>query len=111
MFDALAAFGPVVVVVDTARDDGPVVEAAGGAARARRCEESGRPKIFSLTGGSLPEEVTSGTPADPVRHREHQRRPLPLALDGNPETRWDGGAQTGAEVVTIDLGSVRPSTA
>jgi hypothetical protein len=110
MFDALAALGPVVVAVDALRDDGSrwSKQLAARPRTVNLGEESGR-RLYSLTGGSLPPEI------DPAAQRlsvhsatanvENPR--LALALDGDPATRWDGGAQRGVEVLTIDLGSVR----
>jgi hypothetical protein len=109
MFDAVTASGPVLVVVDTARDvEGQWVKqiAARPGAKLERTE-SGR-QIFSLPGGSLPEEVTltARLPIQTVTANINADQ-LPLALDGNQKTRWDGGPQRGAQVVTIDLGSTR----
>ena len=110
MFDALAASGPVVVAVDALGDDGSrwSKQLAARPGTVILGEESGK-RLYSLTGGSLPPEI------DPAAQRlsvqsaianvENPR--LPLALDGDPATRWDGGAQRGVETVTVDLGSVR----
>jgi F5/8 type C domain len=110
IFDALAASGRVVVAVD-ALQDGDSRWSKQLAARPGTVilgEESGR-RLYSLTGGTLPPEI------DPAAQRlsvqsatanvENPR--LALAFDGDPTTRWDGGAQRGVEVLTIDLGSVR----
>jgi hypothetical protein len=110
MFDALAASGPVVVAVDALRDDGSrwSKQLAARPGTVILGEESGR-RLYSLTGGTLPPEIDPA--AQPLRVQsaianvENPR--LPLALDGDPETRWDGGAQRGVEVLTVDLGSVR----
>jgi hypothetical protein len=110
MFDALAASGPVVVAVDALGDDGSrwSKQLTARPGTVILGEESGK-RLYSLTGGTLPPEI------DPAAQRlsvqsaianvENPR--LPLALDGDPETRWDGGAQRGVETVTVDLGSVR----
>ncbi len=109
MFDALTALGPVLVVVDTAHDpEGQWVKqvtARPGATLER--VEAGR-KVFSLAGGSLPEEVAfpAPLPIQSVTANINADR-MPLVLDGNLETCWDSGAQLGAEIVTIDLGSTR----
>lgn len=36
-----------------------------------------------------------------------QNQRLALAVDGDPETRWDSGPQRGVEVVTVDPGMPR----
>jgi hypothetical protein len=109
MFDAVTASGPVLVVVDTARDpEGQwVKQLAARPGATLEDSEAGR-QMFSLPGGSLPEEVKVSAPL-PIQsatanvNSDH----LPLALDGKPDTRWDGGPQKGVEVVTIDLGAMR----
>jgi hypothetical protein len=110
LFDAFAASGRVVVAVD-ALQDGDSRWSKQLAARPGTVilgEESGK-RLYALTGGTLPPEI------DPAAERlnvqsasanvENPR--VALALDGDPETRWDGGAQRGGEVLTVDLGSVR----
>ena len=109
MFDVLTALGPVLVVVDTARDpEGQWVKqvAARPGATLERVE-AGR-KVFSLAAGSLPEEVLfpARLPIQSVTANINADR-MPLVLDGNLDTCWDSGAQLGAETVTIDLGSAR----
>ena len=109
MFDALTAFGPVFVVVDTARDPegqwAKQVTARPGATL--EGVEGGR-KIFSLPAGPLAEDVTfpARLPLQSVTANINAER-MPLVLDGNLDTGWDSGAQLGAEIVTIDLGATR----
>jgi hypothetical protein len=110
MFDPFAASGPVVVAVDMQRDDDSrwAKQLAARPGTAVFGEEAGK-RLYSLTGGGLPPEI------DPAAQPLHvqsatanvENRRLALALDGDPATRWDGGAQQGVEVVTVDLGSVR----
>jgi hypothetical protein len=110
MFEAVAASGPVVVVIDKSRDDDGrwTKQLAARPGTALIAEEAGR-RIVSLTSGSLPPEIDPASQPLPIHSAtanvENAR--LALALDGDPATRWDGGAQRGLEVVTIDLGSVR----
>ena len=108
MFDVLTARGPMIVVVDTARDPegqwAKQVAERPGATLER--VEAGR-KVFSLAAGSWPEEViVPRLPIQSVTANINAER-MPLVLDGNLDTCWDSGAQLGAENVTIDLGSTR----
>jgi hypothetical protein len=107
VFDALTAWGPLVVMVDSARDPGAVwatqLEHRLGATVLG--DESGW-KVFLLPVGTRPPEVdiTARVPIEAVAANMNQNR-MALALDGNPDTRWDSGPQKGTEVVTIDLGA------
>jgi hypothetical protein len=107
IFDSLTAWGPLVVLVESARDrDGmwtaqlerrPGTEVLG--------EESGW-KGFLLPAGMRPPEfdIAARLPIAAVAANINQER-MPLAIDGNPDTRWESGPQKGTEVVTIDLGA------
>ncbi len=110
MFDALTALGPVLVVVDTAHDaDGQwAKQLAERPGTTLERVESGR-KVFSLAGGSVPEEAQRFPPLCPIQSVSANINVdrMPLVLDGNLNTCWDSGAQLGAENVTIDLGSMR----
>ena len=110
MFDALAASGPLVVAVDALRDDGSrwSKQLAARPGTVILGEESGR-RLYSLTGGTLPPEINPAAQRLSVHSATANVENLRLALafDGDPATRWDGGAQRGGEVLTIDLGSVR----
>jgi hypothetical protein len=107
IFDSITAWGPVVVMIDTARDP----EAAWAAQLEHRPgtmllgEESGW-KVFSLPGGERPPDVdlTWRLPIEAVAANINNDR-MALAVDGNAETRWDSGPQKGTEVITIDLGA------
>ena len=107
IFDSISAWGPVVVFIDTARD----LEGAWASQLAARPgttflgEESGR-KAFLLPGGERPPEVElpARLPVEGVAANINNDR-MPLAVDGNPDTRWDSGPQKGGEMVTIDLGA------
>ena len=107
IFDYLTTWGPLVVLVDSARDP----EAAWTMQLARRAgttalgEESGW-KGFLLPGGTRPPDVDVGArlPITMVAANINEDR-IPLTVDGNPATRWDSGPQKGTEVVTIDLGA------
>jgi hypothetical protein len=109
MFDALTASGPLLVVVDTARDPeaqwAKQVAARPGATLAGT--EAGR-QIFSLPAGpQLQEPPVSAPLAVQSATASVNADKVALALDGDADTRWDSGPQMGNEVVTIDLGSVR----
>jgi hypothetical protein len=109
MFDALTAWGPVVVAVDEQHDEGGrwAKQLATRPGSLALGQESGH-RLFSLAGGTLPAELEPQLPL-PVQsvtaNVEGQR--IALALDGDPETRWDSGPQRGTEVVTVDLGVER----
>ena len=109
MFDVLTAPGPLLVVVDTARDpEGQwAKQAAARPGATLERVEAGR-KVFSLAAGPLPAEVgfPARLPIQSVTANINADR-MPLVLDGNLDTCWDSGAQLGAEIVTIDLGSTR----
>ena len=107
IFDSISAWGPVVVVVDTARDLGGAWanQLANRRGTTFLGEELGR-KVYLLPGGERPPEVqvTGRLPIEVVAANVNNER-MPLAVDGNPDTRWDSGPQKGTEVVTIDLGA------
>jgi hypothetical protein len=110
MFDAIAAWGPVVVAVDEQRDEGGtwVKQLAAIPGSVALGQESGR-RLFSLASGTLPAEIQPGSPrlqVQSVTANVHAER-IALALDGDPQTRWDSGPQRGVEVVTVDLGAPR----
>src|SRR4029077_11819284 len=97
--------------VDTQRDDGSrwSKQLAARPGTIVLGEESGQ-RLYSLTGaGPLLLDI------DPAARPLHVQSAtasvantkLALALDGDPETRWDSGPQRGLEVVTVDLGSTR----
>lgn len=109
VFDALTAFGPVVVVVDVARDPQEtwarqLAERPGVTVLP---EESGH-KMFLLPGGTLPREVNTSDRL-PVWYAVASVNGdrLPLAFDGKVDTRWNSGPQNGNEAITLDLGSTR----
>jgi hypothetical protein len=110
MFDAVTAWGPVVVAVDEQRDEGGrwARQLAARPGSVALGQESGY-QLFSLAGGTAPTELDPGLQRLPVQsvtaNVESQR--IALALDGDPETRWDSGPQRGTEVVMIDLGVER----
>jgi hypothetical protein len=110
MFDAVTAWGPVVVAVDGPRDEGGrwARQLAARPGSVALGQESGY-RLFSLAGGAAPPELEPGLPRLHVQsvtaNVESQR--IALALDGDPETRWDSGPQRGTEVVTVDLGVER----
>jgi hypothetical protein len=109
IFDALTALGPVLVVVDTAHDpEGQWAKQLAERPGATLERVEGGRKVFSLPGGSVPEEsaVPPHLPIQSVTANINVDR-MPLVLDGNLNTCWDSGAQLGAETVTIDLGSTR----
>ena len=109
MFDAMTAFGPVIVVVDSARDpEGTwITQLAARPGAKLVLEEAGR-KMYALPGAALPLEAKSSERL-PIRwlkatvNSDH----VALAMDGREDTRWSSGPQNGTEVVTIDLGSTR----
>jgi F5/8 type C domain len=109
MFDAIAAWGPVAVAIDSRHDDGGqwTKQLAARPGTVLLGEEGGR-KVFMLTGGQLPPEIKSAgrLHLESVSANVQSDR-IGLALDGNPATRWDSGPQRGLEVITIDLGSSR----
>jgi F5/8 type C domain len=110
MFDALTSWGPVVVAVDEQHDEGGrwAKQLAARPGSVALGQESGY-RLFALAGGTLPAEIEPGSPRLQVQsvtaNVEGQR--IALALDGDPDTRWDSGPQRGTEVVTIDLGVER----
>ncbi len=110
MFDAVTAWGPVVVAVDDRHDDGGrwTKQLAGRPGTVALGEESGR-KLFSLAGTSFPAEVQQSSPRLPIQTATAnvQSQRIGLAFDGNPDTRWDSGPQRGLEMVTVDLGTPR----
>ena len=109
MFDAITAWGPVAVAVDERRDDGGqwATQLAARPGTVALGEESGR-KLFLLSGGTLPPELEASQRLKiQSASASVQSQGIALALDGNPETRWESGPQRGREVVTIDLGSRR----
>jgi hypothetical protein len=110
MFDAISAWGPLVVAIDQRRDEGgrwaqQLTARPGSVALG---QESGY-QFFSVAGGTLPAEVELGSPRLQVKSvtANVQNERIALALDGDPETRWDSGPQRGTEVVTVDLGALR----
>jgi len=109
MFDALAASGSFLVVVDTARDpEAQWAKQAAARPGATLVGTEASRQIFSLPAGPPLEEphVSARLPVQSATANVNADR-VALALDGNADTRWDGGPQMGNEVVTIDLGSVR----
>jgi hypothetical protein len=110
MFDAVTSWGPVVVAVDEQHDEGGrwAKQLAARSGSVSLGQESGF-RLFSLAGGTLPAELEPGSARLQVQsvtaNVESQR--IALALDGDPETRWDSGPQRGTEVVTVDLGVER----
>jgi hypothetical protein len=110
MFDAVTAWGPVVVAVDEQHDEGGrwVKQLAARAGSVALGQESGY-RLFSLAGSALPAEIDLRSRLLQVQsvtaNVESQR--IALALDGDPETRWNSGPQRGTEVVTVDLGVER----
>lgn len=106
IFDALASHGPIVVVVDTARDP----EAAWATQAAvrpgtRMLGEQFGWKAFVLAkseprpGTALTERLPVEVAAASVNNDR-----MPLALDGDDTTRWNSNPQEGNETITIDLG-------
>ncbi len=110
MFDAVAAWGPLVVAVNERHDDGErwAKQLTARPGTVALGEESGR-KLFSLAGMPFPAEIEQSSPRLQVQAATAnvQSQRIGLALDGNPETRWDSGPQRGVETVTVDLGSLR----
>jgi hypothetical protein len=110
MFDAITGWGPLVVAVDERHDEGGTwarqLASRPGAVGLGR--ESGR-QLFSLAAGALPSEIDPGSRRLQVQSvtANVQSRRIALAMDGDPETRWDSGPQRGIEVVTLDLGAER----
>ena len=109
MLDVLTAFGPVVIVIDKAQDaDGRwETQVASRSGATLVAEESGR-KMYALPAGAMSAEVgvSDRLPIQWAAASVNGDR-MPLALDGNPETRWDSGPQKGSEIVTIDLGTTQ----
>ncbi len=110
IFDALAAWGPIVVAVDTARDP----DQAWTRQLERRPQttvlgdEDGW-KAFVLHGAATPPADLDSAQHLPIRGvsaNVNQSR-MALAVDGDARTRWDSGPQQGTEIVTIDLGAPR----
>lgn len=109
LLDAVTAWGPVGVVVDSQRDDRgrwagqlsahPAVVFLG--------EESHR-KVFLLPASPAPPDLDRAHPL-PIRSAFANvgNDRIRFALDGDPDTRWDSGPQRGIEAVTIDLGATR----
>jgi hypothetical protein len=110
MFDAVTSWGPVVVAVDEQHDEGGrwAKQLAARPGSVALGQESGY-RLFSLAGGTLPAELEAGSPQLPVQSvtANVESRRIALALDGDPDTRWDSGPQRGTEVVTVDLGVER----
>jgi hypothetical protein len=109
IFDSISAWGPVVVMIDTARDPGGAwaTQLENRSGTTSLGQESGW-KVFSLPGGERPPDVdfTERLPIEAMAANINGDH-LPLAVDGNPNTRWSTGPhpQNGAEVLTIDLGA------
>jgi hypothetical protein len=110
MFDVVTEWGPVVVAVDERRDDGGrwAKQLAARPGAVALGQEAGH-RLFSLAGGTLPAEFGPGSPRLQIRSvtANVQSQRIALVLDGDPETRWDSGPQSGIEVVTVDLGAPR----
>jgi hypothetical protein len=110
MFDAVTAWGPVIVAVDGQHDEGGrwAKQLAARPGSVALGQEAGH-QLFSLAGGTVPAELEPGWQqlqvSSVAANVESQR--IALALDGDPETGWDGGPQRGTEVVTVDLGVER----
>jgi hypothetical protein len=108
MFDAVSAWGPVVVMVNTIEDsderwvrqliERPDTKVLG--------EESGR-KFFLLPGGTPPVEIVESARLPIRAYANVNNDRMPMALDGDRETRWDSGPQRGIEEVTVDFQSTR----
>jgi hypothetical protein len=109
MFDAVTAWGPVVVAVDERHDEGGrwVKQLAARPGSVALGQESGY-RLFSLAGSALPAEIEPRLQlqVQSVTANVESER-IALVLDGDPETRWDSGPQRGTEVVTVDLGVER----
>src|SRR5262249_13943439 len=109
LFDALAAWGSMVVMIDTSRD----VDAAWVQQLEHRPgttflgHERGW-KAFLLQRTVAPPDVLlpqrlAIEAVSTTVNDDHAR----LAIDGDPDTRWASGPQNGTEIVTIDLGAER----
>jgi hypothetical protein len=106
-FDGLAAWGPLIVVVDRRRDvaehwQAQLLNRPGASPVAA---ESGF-LIYRLAGGEVPRDAVGGRRLTIQSASANVGQDqIALALDGNLETRWTSGPQTGIERVTLDLGS------
>lgn len=113
IFDAVSAWGPVVVIVD------PYFDAlanppfrwtkllAGRPGTVYLGEEDLGHKAYLIPGGTPPVDI-QGLSRLPIHAKANVNGDrMALALDGQRETRWDSGPQQGVEEVIIDLGEPR----
>jgi hypothetical protein len=107
IFDALAAWGPLVVLVNRRRDVGEqwqnqLAERAGTVPLGADSDYA----MYRLAGAELAPDAVGGRRLSVQSASANVRSDeIRLAFDGNPETRWTSGPQTGTEMVTLDLGS------
>lgn len=109
VFDAVTAWGPVIVALDKGRDaDGRWAKVlTDRPGTLRRGEESGHAFFLLPSGAPAVDPAMSGRL--PIRSAvaSINGERFHLALDGKPDTEWESGPQRGVEVVTVDLGGRR----
>jgi hypothetical protein len=103
------------IVVDTSIDSDGALDAYARTKAARLGQAGGSFAFYRLSPSrEQPLHETSPTGAAlPIRAIEVNVKPdqVPAMTDGNLETRWDTGPQTGKERVVVDLGAARPVSA
>jgi hypothetical protein len=115
MLEELSALGVSEIAVDTSIDADGALDAYARTRAARLNPGKGPFAFYRLSPGRehpASQSPPSG-PAWPIRAIDVNVKPEQTAAmtDGNLETRWDTGPQSGREQVIVDLGEARALTA
>jgi hypothetical protein len=115
LLEELSALGVTEIVVDTSIDSDGALDAYARTKATRIGQAGGSFAFYRLSPSRdqpLPETPPTSAPLE-IRAIDVNVKPdqVPAMTDGNLETRWDTGPQTGKERVVVDLGAARPVTA
>jgi F5/8 type C domain-containing protein len=113
LLDELGALGVTEIVLDTSLDPDGAWDRYARTRAAPLGAAGGLYTTYRLSAGrSLSSESPSLGAALPIKSIEVnvKKEEAAAMTDGDLQTRWDTGPQTGKEEVLIDLGTVRPIT-